>query len=245
MLAFVPTVRPHPGGQQRPMWTSQASVALRRKLQLQARAAAIPDAVVNRMAVSDRLGEMKLYLPEPGSGLASAHQRGDTSVVQQRYREVFVPATTLEAYMREAKLDRIDVLKIDVEGHEMAVLSGARRAIEHGRVGCVLFEFGSANVNSRTFFRDFWSYFTRNGYALKRIIPGGRVVDVARYDDTLEYFRGSSNYIAVRVASSEVRSGSIDQDAREPASRRTGCLSETVTVPEKVPVAADVFHERA
>jgi FkbM family methyltransferase len=164
---------------------------------LDRRAEQIPGAIVNHIAVSECVGEMKFYLPSRGSGLASAHLRSDTSVSREEYTEVTVETTTIDAYMEENFIDRLDIVKIDVEGHEISVLRGAARAFSERRIGTVMFEFGSANVNSRTFFRDFWEFFTAHEYILKRVLPGGRCVGISSYDDTLEYFRGCSNYLAI------------------------------------------------
>ena len=165
---------------------------------LERAAAALGGAPLNRVAVSDREGEATLHLPAVASGLASLHPRGDTSVRAHAYQTLAVPAVTLDAYMDRAGIARVDLLKIDVEGHERAVLAGAEQAFARGAIGAVLFEFGSSNVNSRTFFRDFWAFFEQHGFRLLRFAPGGHLIPVPRYDDRLEYFRGPSNYLALR-----------------------------------------------
>jgi hypothetical protein len=40
-----------------------------------------------------------------------------------------VPVTTLDGFSREAGLERLDLIKIDVEGHEESVLRGASDVI--------------------------------------------------------------------------------------------------------------------
>jgi FkbM family methyltransferase len=44
-----------------------------------------------------------------------------------------VPARPLDAIVKEAKLDRVDVMKIDVEGAEFEVLKGAAQTLAHYR----------------------------------------------------------------------------------------------------------------
>jgi hypothetical protein len=63
------------------------------------------------------------------------------------------------------------------------------------------FEFGSGQINSRTFFHDFWDLLQPLGFALRRICPGGRTVPVDEYYEDLEYFRGVTNYLALAPAS--------------------------------------------
>jgi hypothetical protein len=41
-----------------------------------------------------------------------------------------------------------------------------------------------------------WELLGPLGYDLYRIVPGGRTVKIVHYDETLEFFRGATNYIA-------------------------------------------------
>ena len=61
---------------------------------------------------------------------------------QQRGRGRLVHSRTLDAELRQRSLSghQLLVLKVDVEGHEMAVLRGARAAIDEGRVFAILLE---------------------------------------------------------------------------------------------------------
>ena len=45
----------------------------------------------------------------------------------------------------EIPVERIDVLKVDVEGYEPAVLRGAARLLSEGRVGAVVCELNEAS----------------------------------------------------------------------------------------------------
>ncbi|MCW2989889.1 MAG: putative methyltransferase [Solirubrobacterales bacterium] len=51
-----------------------------------------------------------------------------------------VPAVSLDDYCSEQGIDRIDFLKVDVEGAEPEVFAGAAALFAERRVGCVLFE---------------------------------------------------------------------------------------------------------
>jgi hypothetical protein len=104
--------------------------------------------------------------------------------------------STLDAFVASKDIACIDFLKIDVEGHEMSVLKGGANSIEAGKVRAIAFEFGSADVYSRIFFRDIWDFLTGHDYKIRRIVPGGNLVEVESYYEDLEHFRGVSNYIA-------------------------------------------------
>ena len=70
-------------------------------------------------------------------------------------------------------------------------------ALSTGAIRALSFEFGSGNINSRTFFRDFWELLT--GYRYGIYIEYFRVGEYCKSrgtDEDLEYLRGVSNYIA-------------------------------------------------
>jgi FkbM family methyltransferase len=84
---------------------------------------------------------------------------------------------------------QIDFLKLDVEGHELEALTGAGELLHERKIGAIQFEFGGANVDSRTFVRDFWDLLVRgHGYTLYRLVPGRRLRMITEYSVTLERF---------------------------------------------------------
>jgi hypothetical protein len=102
--------------------------------------------------------------------------------------------TTLDNFCEARSISSIALLKLDVEGHELAVLEGARRMLGDA-IGMIQFEFGPANIYSRTFFYDFWSLFC-DRFDLFRIIPRG-IVPVPYYGEHREIFL-TTNYVAIR-----------------------------------------------
>ena len=57
-----------------------------------------------------------------------------------------VRALVLDDDLKEAAITRVDLLKIDVEGNEGAVLAGLRRSLEAKRIGAVYFEYCQAHM---------------------------------------------------------------------------------------------------
>lgn len=105
--------------------------------------------------------------------------------------------TTIDEILMERGIELVDFAKMDLEGHELFALRGAAESLKHHRLRVLTFEFGTGNVNSRTFFRDFWGLLNGYGYRIERIYPGGKTAPVVEYYEDLEFFRGVTNYVAL------------------------------------------------
>jgi FkbM family methyltransferase len=154
------------------------------------------NASVVQAAIGDRTGKALLFFSEPTDGTASLHRRGDTFFEDLNYHQLEVDVLTIDEFIKAHKLPFVDFLKMDVEGNELFALHGAKDALSERRIGALLFEFGSGNINSLTFFRQFWNLLASNGFRIWRITPGGKPVLIDEYYEDLEYFRGVSNYVA-------------------------------------------------
>jgi len=89
-----------------------------------------PKATVHHAALSDQAGEFALRIPKTAKGRYSNQGASlNHDKVGDRYGEVTVQTRRLD----DEPIDNIGFLKIDVEGHEMAVLDGALKTIERDR----------------------------------------------------------------------------------------------------------------
>ena len=128
--------------------------------------------------------------------ISSIDRRLPTQVVQVEVSDTErIEVRTLDSFCAAKGIERIDFLKLDVEGHEVAVLRGAQAMLDRGAISMIQFEFGPANIYSRTYFYNFWSMLS-DKYDLFRIIPGG-IVPITYYGEHLEVFL-TTNYFAVR-----------------------------------------------
>jgi len=97
------------------------------------RGAPIAEIDARQIALSSVESELTLTTPAGHSGDAGGRT---LETVGDRLAEVQVQASTLDA----VGLDRIDVLKIDVEGHELAVLKGGDGVLRHHDARDIVFE---------------------------------------------------------------------------------------------------------
>jgi FkbM family methyltransferase len=155
------------------------------------------DVILNRLALGRRDGMATLHYDRRGSGLASLTRRHveHLGIVFNDAEEVMMD--TLDQYCGRAGIERIDLLKIDVEGHELDVLVGGQRMFAKGGVSIVTFEFGGCNVDSRSFWRDFYSWFDGVGMSVYRVTPSGYLRELTRYRESDEQFR-TTNFVGVR-----------------------------------------------
>jgi FkbM family methyltransferase len=90
-----------------------------------------------------------------GSEMASVYETVITELHGVESVKIDVKMQTIDNLVRENNLPQIDFLKIDVEGHELGVLQGARQTIAAGKLKVVQYEFNHPNIESKVFMRDF------------------------------------------------------------------------------------------
>jgi FkbM family methyltransferase len=107
---------------------------------------------------------------------------------------VEVEVTTGDHYCASQRIDRIAMLKVDVEGMEYEVLAGFRSMLESRRIGVVQFEYGPGYIGARRYLRDVCTLLNDLGYDLFRQFPDG--LESFDYIGEDEDFRGR-NFVAV------------------------------------------------
>lgn len=133
----------------------------------------LPNVRVFPVALSDRAGSASMIIPNPtnpGEAQISTHPGG-----------VVVETVRGDDLVRSARLPRIDLLKVDVEGHEPEVLAGLAETLRRDRP-CVLLEasevamrkFGGADGLRSTLYSDHVLFSlrpTRRSYRLEPYNP--------------------------------------------------------------------------
>ena len=149
---------------------------------------------VNPVGLSNTTGTSKLYSNVPGSDLGSLTQRKLSHVDLNFDCVEEVELIRFDDYYAHHLQDRtIDFMKIDVEGHELDVLSGLGNLFT--KIACYQFEFGGCNIDTRTFYIDFYTLF-KDHFTLKRMSPLGPI-DITTYREEDEYFK-TTNFLALR-----------------------------------------------
>lgn len=103
----------------------------------------------------------------------------------------------MDDIIEEYKIERVDFMKMDIEGHELEALQGAKKSLKNKVIRALTFEFGIRNINSRTYFRDFYELLSSLDYQIYRILPSSQLMHIKEYYEDREYFRGATNYVAI------------------------------------------------
>lgn len=143
-------------------------------------------------ALSDHVGEAPLYDGRSGSSHASlvarAEVRSDTNA------SVSVPLVRLGDYLAANAITRVDLLKLDVEGHELAALRGLGEHLRPEVVDAIQFEYGGTALDAGTSLRDLYRLLEGRGYALAKLFP--RAVELRGYRPWMEHY-SYANYVAL------------------------------------------------
>jgi FkbM family methyltransferase len=139
------------------------------------------DTVLVNQALSSSAGDMTLYdLAEHDGSTQASLSHEAVALFTSTVVEHAVHCTTLDAFIREHDIARIDLLKVDTEGFDLDVLKGARTALAEGRIGVIQFEFIPANIITHTRMRDFMALL--EGYRVHRLCLNGELMPLTPYD---------------------------------------------------------------
>jgi len=148
--------------------------------------------LVNR-ALSDDEGTAVLYQVAPGAGSNSMYAstgRHGSPVAET------IEVTTLDRYCAASGIGQVDLLKVDAEGHDLLVLTGAGRLFGEQRIAMAQFEYNWRWIGARRFLKDAFDLLEPLGYRIGKVTPRG-IELYAGWHPELETFR-EGNYVALR-----------------------------------------------
>jgi FkbM family methyltransferase len=145
---------------------------------------------VVRAAVGDRTGNALLYGGESGSTQASLISRE----VLAGAEATEVPMLRLEDFLVEREIAFVHLLKLDVEGFELAALEGLGSRLHPGSVDVIQFEYGGTTLEARASLRDFYHRLSAAGYSIAKLFPNA--AEVRSYDPGMDHY-AYSNFLAL------------------------------------------------
>ncbi|MBN8550306.1 MAG: FkbM family methyltransferase [Deltaproteobacteria bacterium] len=150
----------------------------------------------HRFGLSDTAGPELLRTCHANDGSNSIHKRRLAKQTEGAQAAIEIHLKLGDAFVAECGLNRIDLLKIDTEGHEMHVLRGFARTLAAQKIDCIQFEYGGTWIDAQTYLHQAFDLLLPWGYVIARLHRNGiQIFDQYRQDE--ETFR-YANYVAVR-----------------------------------------------
>ncbi len=172
------------------VYAFEASSSVFKKLEIICCAAGRRNVTLNHLALSDKNGSIKLNVYEE----AYSSFNSQATRPLKNYGLDLEPigaeetsAITLDNYCENKKIERIDLLKIDVEGAELQVLRGAREMLKSKLIACLTFEFGQTTFDMGNDPAEIEDFLKSVNYKITNLVqgdspfPGRESVETARY----------------------------------------------------------------
>jgi FkbM family methyltransferase len=122
---------------------------------------------VHNVAISSEARRLRMHAEGGMTKVIETAVSGSRGVASGNFE---VESTTLDALARECGIERISILKIDVEGHECEVLEGARGLLSDQKIDVIYVEAGfDPQSKQQTYYRRIEDALGIHGYRVFRI----------------------------------------------------------------------------
>ncbi|MDC1068936.1 FkbM family methyltransferase [Candidatus Kapabacteria bacterium] len=149
---------------------------------------------LNNFGVSDSECTLPIYYDKDRSGLASLYQRDLKSYNIKMNISEEIDLKRIDNYIINNEINHIDFVKIDIEGHELKAFEGFGQYLNNNFIDFIQFEYGGANIDSRTYLKDFFNLFDNHGFHITKIMRNH--LEKNEYHPSLENFI-YSNFVAI------------------------------------------------
>lgn len=140
-----------------------------------------------KSALGEQNGTIKLNYPPNVCGLSSIYKLNNEFTESEE-----VKIETIDSFCSKNNIDKITLLKLDVEGHEFACLKGAQQMLPN--IKYIQFEISLADRESKVYFRDIFNFL--KDYKIYRILRDD--IKLVTTPGKIEEMLFTTNYIAIR-----------------------------------------------
>lgn len=127
-----------------------------------------PHITMNSFCLGNSNGSINIYIPSLSVGLSSIIRRPVFDELNQDITVLNVKCQTLDSYCSEHNIQKIDFIKIDVEGAEKYVLEGAKYMLQSHRIKAGVFEIGQTLSDAGTSTEEVCALLESYGYVINK-----------------------------------------------------------------------------
>jgi len=127
----------------------------------------VEQAKFNNFALYKENNKYLLFFPEKFTSLGSFIKRQEIQLDENKFGKINIQevnSATLDQYVEENNIHRIDYLKIDTEGTELDVLLGSKNSLKNKLIKCGQFEYGTTFEDANIKLKDVIKYLNDHGY---------------------------------------------------------------------------------
>lgn len=149
---------------------------------------------LNKWAVSDKNEELPIFYDSQGSALASLYQRDLKHFAIDMNQSEKVETIRLDEYLKKHQIQHIHLLKIDTEGHELAVIRGLGVYLNSALIDFIQFEYGGTYKDANIRLFDMYEILEKAGFKIGKLHAQG--IKIVPYEPFMEDY-SYSNYVAI------------------------------------------------
>lgn len=132
---------------------------------------------------------------QPTSQLATLHKDVIAQMYDQPATTYHVPSITLDTFCQKNNISSVDLVKIDAEGNELAVIEGAHTLIKKEAIKVIQFEFNEMHAFSGVHMKDILTLLS--GYIIYRLLPNA-LLPLPPYRPLTHEIYGFQNIVAIK-----------------------------------------------
>jgi len=149
-----------------------------------------PEVTLNNEACSRRAGTATMHVYGSGFGTNSLAEPTD----DQKWLSEEVRLTTIDLYCAANGITNVDLLKVDAEGHDLDVITGASEMFARQAIRILQFEYNQRWIGCRNYLRDVFALLNPRGYVIGKV-TGSHVEFYPYWQWELENY-AEGNFIA-------------------------------------------------
>ncbi len=151
---------------------------------------------LNKAAVSDTTGTTRLFVRGTLCGINSLYA-DDGGIPEE------IHTLTLDDYVAEQGLDRLDFVKSDTEGHDFYVMQGAKHLLGAGKVTIWQFEYNHRWINARCYLKDVFQFMADKPYLIGKLSNRGIEIYPEWHPELEHYFE--TNFVLIHKDCEAIR----------------------------------------